>query len=118
MEPPAPASATYRFPSGPNFSPRGYFNPLANGLTLGEGWAHTEEIKQKSMLATEMQLRAGERGTWTSRGCLAISRRVSHKIRWQLELRIVLSVFITLCGSLFAFWSLMSFVFGRTHRPR
>jgi len=28
-DPPSPPSATYRFPSGPNLSPRGLFNPVA-----------------------------------------------------------------------------------------
>src|SRR3954447_20561380 len=35
--PPAPASATYRLPSGPNFRPRGKFSPLTKGRMLAEG---------------------------------------------------------------------------------
>src|ERR1700724_598455 len=35
-EPPAPPSATYRFPSGPNFSPRGVLKPVAKIDTFAD----------------------------------------------------------------------------------
>src|SRR5713101_4730300 len=37
IAPPIPPSATYRFPSGPNFSPRGLFNPPAKWCTFADG---------------------------------------------------------------------------------
>src|SRR5580700_2769705 len=42
--PPAPPSATYRFPSGPNFNPRGLFNPVAKTETLDEVCAWTSKV--------------------------------------------------------------------------
>src|SRR6267142_1086430 len=37
IAPPFPPSATYRLPSGPNFSPLGLFNPPAKWWTFGDG---------------------------------------------------------------------------------
>src|SRR6267142_822007 len=37
IAPPFPPSATYRFPSGPNFSPLGLFSPPAKWWTFADG---------------------------------------------------------------------------------
>src|SRR6266851_9780692 len=51
--PPAPPSATYRFPSGPNFSPRGLFSPSANTDTFAD-CGHAEHDSNSTMTAQQI----------------------------------------------------------------
>jgi len=55
--PPIPPSATYKFPSGPNFNPRGLFRPVAKTLTFADGpWARALEAQpETSRSATPLQ---------------------------------------------------------------
>src|SRR6266567_3950914 len=48
--PPAPPSATYTFPSGPNFSPRGLFNPSKTTETFAD-CDHAEHASSRTVRA-------------------------------------------------------------------
>src|SRR5207245_206280 len=43
--PPIPPSATYKFPSGPNFNPRGLFRPVANVSVFATGLNNPRGLK-------------------------------------------------------------------------